>query len=278
MRSFDNSIHGFSLNLLACIFFSFQSLAAPQSLKTKPVGLISAEVNPTSLTSSDRIKTLGPAILADDSFVIKDAVLTHGIDLTIQIPRNLFTLPKSFEDRSNDVLRASLPNTLQQFSFSSDEIPEAVDAGVPLLMNAIQELLSEEQPTANGLHRRSFLGDVLGWAKDAGCALVAAAGLPIFLLAAADFGIENTDGKHSLSSIVSIVGVAILFSRRDAGILKIHQGYQPRPSKIFSSFQCMQISLTMGLSQFIMQLHALLFSRELLVRHSTEIYSPPLLR
>lgn len=200
MRPFSSTIQGLGLDLLALVLFPIQVLAAPQL--SLPVKLNPILLNPTTPTPISTINPilLNPVFQLDDTFKIKDAVLTNGIDLTIRYPRDILTLSKSFGDRSNDLLRASLPNTLQQFNIPSDQIQGVVDTGVPLLMNAIQELLSEEQPTANGLHRRSFLGDLFGWAKDAGCALVAAAGLPLFLLAAADFGIENSDGENSIQS------------------------------------------------------------------------------
>lgn len=204
MRPFFNTAQGSSLYLLAVVLFSCPVFASPQLKEIKPVKLNPALLNPISSNNPILTKPvhLNPGLLNDGVFKIKDPVLTHGINLTIRYPLDIFALPKSFEDRSNDVLRSSLPNTLQQFNIPSEQIQGVVDTGVPLLINAIQELLSEENPTANGLQRRSFLGDLFGWAKDAGCALVAAGGLPLFLLAAADFGVENSDGKHTNPNLV----------------------------------------------------------------------------
>lgn len=132
----------------------------------------------------------------NNEFKLKDAVLTKGIPLTIRFPSEIYLLPESFEDRSRKILQQSLPQILQQFNVSATEIQGRVDVGIPLLLGGIQDLLNNEQPASNHLRRRDILGTIFGWAKDAGCALVAAGGLPLFLLAAADFTAENTDGKY----------------------------------------------------------------------------------
>lgn len=169
--------------LLTCVLSIHHVVAEPLGTKFKPT-------------------TLNPHILdilpPGDLFNIKDPVLTNGINLTIRFPHAIFTLDKSFEDRSRDTLGASLPQILQQFGIPSDQIQERVNTGIPLLLNGIQELLSEEKPVASRLRRRDILGSLFGWAKDAGCALVAAGGLPLFLLAAADFTAENTNGERHI--------------------------------------------------------------------------------
>ena len=131
----------------------------------------------------------------NNEFTIKDAVLTRGMPLTIRFPAQLYTLPESFEDRSQKILQQSLPQILQQFNVPGDQIQGRVNEGIPLFINGIQDLLNSDQPGSH-LRRRGILDDIFGWAKDAGCALVAAGGLPLFLLAAADFTAENTDGKY----------------------------------------------------------------------------------
>lgn len=133
----------------------------------------------------------------DNLFKITDAVKTKGISLAIKIPVDLFVTPRlSFKDRSQTVLQQSLPQILQQFNVPADQIQARVDQGIPLLINGIQELLSDDPSAHSPLVRRNILDTIGGWAKDAGCALVAAGGLPLFLLAAADFTASNTDGKY----------------------------------------------------------------------------------
>lgn len=158
-----------------------------------------------ALPSVSKFKpTLNPNILLalqenvfppNDQFKINDAVLTSGIPLTIRFPSQLYTLPASFEDRSRQILQQSLPQTLQQFNVPADQIQGRVNEGIPLFVSGIQDLLNSDQPGSN-LRRRGILDSIFGWAKDAGCALVAAGGLPLFLLAATDFTAENTDGNY----------------------------------------------------------------------------------
>lgn len=134
----------------------------------------------------------------DNLFKITDAVKTKGISLAIKIPVDLFVTPRlSFKNRSQAVLQQSLPQILQQFNVPADQIQARVDQGIPLLINGIQELLSDDPSVhSSSLVRRDILDTIGGWAKDAGCALVAAGGLPLFLLAAADFTASNTDGRY----------------------------------------------------------------------------------
>ena len=171
----------FGIAFLTILSFSTQVLSLPSI----------TQLNPFPITPH----LLDNIIPLEDQFKITDSILTKGIPLTIRIPRELFTLTESFESRSRKVLEQSLPSALQQFGVPPDQIQGRVSEGIPLFINGIQELLSDDQSAKNGLQTRDILGSIFGWAKDAGCALVAAGGLPLFLLAAADFTVENTDGN-----------------------------------------------------------------------------------
>lgn len=188
---------------LALVFFSFPLFF--QSVLTLPEirsDLLKSDfkLNPGITTSlnPDLLLPIKDLLPPDNLFKITDPVKSKGISLAIKIPVDLFVTPRlSFKDRSQTVLQQSLPQILQQFNVPADQIQARVDQGIPLLINGIQELLSDDPSThSSPLVRRNILDTIGGWAKDAGCALVAAGGLPLFLLAAADFTASNTDGKY----------------------------------------------------------------------------------
>lgn len=186
---------------LALVFFSlslfFQSVLALPEFKSD---LLKSDLklNPSiTLLNPDLLLPIKDILPPDNLFKITDPVKTKGISLAIKFPIDLFVTPRlSFKDRSQSVLQQSLPQILQQFNVPADQIQARVDQGIPLLINGIQELLSDDPSAHSPLVRRNILDTIGGWAKDAGCALVAAGGLPLFLLAAADFTASNTDGKY----------------------------------------------------------------------------------
>lgn len=186
---------------LALIFFSFPLFF--QSVLTLPEirsDLLKSDfkLNPAiTLFNPDLLLPIKDLLPPENLFKITDPVKTKGIPLAIKFPVDLFVTPRlSFKDRSQTVLQQSLPQILQQFNVPADQIQGRVDQGIPLLIDGIQELLSDDPSAHSPLVRRNILDTIGGWAKDAGCALVAAGGLPLFLLAAADFTASNTDGKY----------------------------------------------------------------------------------
>ena len=180
-------VRDIALALLSIVLLVSPLIARPDFIKLKTLPL-----NP-------HLITLGESVFPPNNlFKLSDPVLTNGIPLTIRFPSEIYTIAESFEDRSRKILEQSLPQALQQLNVPADQIQGRVDEGIPLLISGIQELLNDEQSTTSSLQRRGILDTLFGWAKDAGCALVAAGGLPLFLLAAADFTAENTDGKTHL--------------------------------------------------------------------------------
>lgn len=186
---------GLALAFLSFTLFFQSVLALPE---------IKSNLLKSDFTLKPGITLLNPDLLPikdvlppDNLFKITDPIQTKGISLAIKFPIDLFVIPQlSFKDRSKKVLEQSLPQILQQFNVPVDQIQGRVDQGIPLLINGIQELLSDDPSAHSPLARRNILDTIGGWAKDAGCALVAAGGLPLFLLAAADFTASNTDGKY----------------------------------------------------------------------------------
>lgn len=170
-----------------------------QSVFALPSDLLKSDLklNPDLTLLNPDLLPIKDILPPDNLFKITDPVKTKGISLEIKFPIDLFVTPQlSFKDRSQKVLEQSLPQILQQFNVPADQIQGRVDQGIPLLINGIQELLSDDPSAPSPLARRNILDTIEGWAKDAGCALVAAGGLPLFLLAAADFTASNTDGKY----------------------------------------------------------------------------------
>lgn len=185
---------------LALAFFTFplffQSVFALPEIRSDLLNS-DLKLNPNIKLSNPDLFPIKDILPPDNLFKIIDPVKTKGISLTINFPVDLFVTPQlSFQDRSQKVLQQSLPQILQQFNVPADQIQGRVDQGIPLLINGIQELLSDDSSAQSPLARRNILDTIEGWAKDAGCALVAAGGLPLFLLAAADFTASNTDGKY----------------------------------------------------------------------------------
>ena len=180
---------------LALAFFTFPLFF--QSVLTLPEIKSDFKITPGITLLNPDLLPIKDVLPPDNLFQITDPVKTKGISLTIKFPIDLFITPQlSFKDRSQKVLQQSLPQILQQFNVPADQIQGRVDQGIPLLINGIQDPLSDDPSAHSPLARRNILDTIGGWAKDAGCALVAAGGLPLFLLAAADFTASNTDGTY----------------------------------------------------------------------------------
>ncbi|MCJ1275436.1 hypothetical protein MMC21_003239, partial [Puttea exsequens] len=157
-------------------------LAAPQALASAPIS-----INPDVLKNIHKIFPLEP------SFNIRDPILTNNLNLTLHLPTDaVLAATATFEDRSTNYLKQSMPDTLKQFNVPADQIQAKVDKGTPLIVEAIKELLTQDHDAAShGLQTRSFFGDLLDWAEGAGCALVAATGFGVYMLAAANYKAAN---------------------------------------------------------------------------------------
>ena len=165
-------------------FASFFFLLLQQAFAIIPFG----PLRPIYLPITPPIDPIFPP---NNLFHIQDPVLTKNVNLTINFPsRDTFLSTASLNDRAHTILEQTLPQTLQQFDVPADQLEGRVSTGIPLLIDNIQQLFGE---TPVGLLKRGIFGDILDWAKDAGCSIVAAAGLPLFLLAAADFDVANDE-------------------------------------------------------------------------------------
>lgn len=93
------------------------------------------------------------------------------------------------------MLTHTLPSTLQQFGVPADQIQAKVDEGIPLLINAIKELLNDEHLAARSLKQRDSLDKSGKLFIEYGCDVLISASLPLFIAAATDFGLGNSGGK-----------------------------------------------------------------------------------
>lgn len=144
---------------------------------------------------------------ANNEFTIQDDKLTQGIKLTIKYPPiDVFLEKKSFDERAREVLKQTLPSTLQQFGFPADQIQAKVDEGIPLFIGAIKELISGEHLAPRSLDRRDWLDDLEELGKQYGCGVVASAGVGLYLIAALDFAAGNSGGKLLFESFDGEVG------------------------------------------------------------------------
>ena len=133
--------------------------------------------------------------------------MTQGIKLTIKYPPiDVFLEKKSFDERAREVLKQTLPSTLQQFGFPADQIQAKVDEGIPLFISAIKELISGEHLAPRSLERRDWLDDLEELGKQYTCGVVAGAGVGLYLIAALDFAAGNSGGKLLFESFDGVVG------------------------------------------------------------------------
>lgn len=152
--------------------------------KNFPTGAINA------LLAQEYLPPNNTATIQDDKF-------TKSLKVTIQYPAiDVFLEQKTFEERARDLLTQTLSSTLQQFGYSADQIQAKVDQRIPLLINAVKELVSDEDLTRRDLARRDLLDDLAEWGKEYGCGLVASAGVGLYLIAALDFIAGNSGGKR----------------------------------------------------------------------------------
>ena len=131
-----------------------------------------------------------------------DAVLTNGVNLTISLPNDYaLASTASWQDRSSQYLKDTLPTTLEQFNVPQSQIPGMSDRGIPLVIQMVQQIINEPHPSR--LRTRNIFGDILDWAEDFGCALVSAAGFGVYMFLAADYTANNQGSDCEASAVCS---------------------------------------------------------------------------
>ena len=120
---------------------------------------------------------------------------TLGKLIKIQVPAlDLIASGTDFDARATSVLQKSVPKALTDFGGNV----QLADKGVSLVKKIVLGMLSQDAGLMKrelALERRGFFGDAWDWIKDVGieigCNVFAAAAVPMYLLAAGDYAIEN---------------------------------------------------------------------------------------
>jgi len=144
-------------------------------------------------------KPLSPAVLQSlkfpyGLFEIQDPVFTNNLRIKVPLLNdtitNVATLARPFKDVSKDILIENMPTILTQFGFTAAQIPDLIQKNAGPINDWVLSLLEDEEPS---IKKRDIdergLGDFF---ETLGCAAVAGAGMPVYLLAAANFKARNS--------------------------------------------------------------------------------------
>ncbi|KAI9796927.1 MAG: hypothetical protein M1833_005873 [Piccolia ochrophora] len=132
---------------------------------------------------------------------VSSNLVTQGRTIAIPLPPKTVGPASKFRETQAEFLKTSLPSLLTQFNVPSDQIPEKVNKGIPLLME-FYAALADDKPLErrSSLVRRNIFDDIGDFFGDIGCSIATTAvGVPLFLYSAAVFSLENAGNGQKVT-------------------------------------------------------------------------------